>query len=110
MDLSHRIATIGGRRVLALNGTIDLATLPRFNDCLIKLLTDGAGHVGVVDLDGLNFIDDAALGLLLGAAGRARAGGGDLAVVVSEDRLRRRLTVTGFDKAVRVVAAISEVK
>lgn len=110
MELTHRIATVGGRHVLALNGDLDVATLPRFNDYLVRLLTGCSGRVGVVDLDGLAFMDDAAMGLLLGAAGRARAVGGDVVVVVSEDRLRRRLTATGFDKAIRVVAAISEVK
>ena len=110
MELGHRIANVAGRHVLALTGDLDVATLPRFNDYLVKLLTGSTGKIGVVDIDGLGFMDDAALGLLLGAAGRARAVGGDLVVVVSEDRLRRRLAATGFDKAVRVVAAISEAR
>jgi len=61
----------------------------------------------VVDLDAAGAVDDTALGLLLGAAGRSRANGGDIAVVCTEARLRRRLADTGFDRAVNVVTSIS---
>jgi anti-anti-sigma factor len=59
-----------------------------------------------VDLDGLDVIDDTALGTLLGAAGRARVAGGDLEVVTSSARLRERLAVTGFDRAVTVRSSL----
>ena len=94
--------------MLALTGDLDLSTLPRFGDCLTRLAAAAGTSAAVVDLDGVAYLDDAALGLLLGAAGRARTVGGDLVVVASDDRLRRRLAGTGFDRAVRVVAAIAE--
>jgi anti-anti-sigma factor len=108
VDLSHRLAVIAGRNVLALAGDLDLSTLPRFGDCLARLTSAAGTSTAVVDLDGVGYLDDAALGLLLGAAGRSRTGGGELVVVASDDRLRRRLTATGFDRAVRVVAAIAD--
>lgn len=94
--------------MLALSGDLDLSTLPRFGDCLARLTSAAGTTVAVVDLDGVGYLDDAALGLLLGAAGRSRTVGADLVVVASDDRLRRRLAGTGFDRAVRVVAAIAD--
>jgi len=108
VDLSHRLAVIAGKNVLALAGDLDLSTLPRFGDGLARLTAAAGTTTAVVDLDGVGYLDDAALGLLLGAAGRSRTGGGDLVVVASDDRLRRRFTGNGFDRAVRVVSAIAD--
>lgn len=107
MNLSSRRSIVAGRHVLSVEGNLDLATLPRFGDALQRLIADTPGDTCVVDLDGAGAVDDAAFGLLLGAAGRARGDSGDLAVVCTEARLRRRLADTGFDRAVRVLSAIS---
>ena len=58
-----------------------------------------------VDLDGVDALDDTALGVLLGAAGRGRQAGGDLAIVCASERLRGRFAVTGLDRAVSSPAA-----
>lgn len=97
-----RRAVIGTTHVLSIVGDIDLSTIPRFTDALTRLLADAAGSVVMVDLDGAHSVDDAALGLLLGAAGRARAAHGDLEVVATDPRLRARLSETGFERAVAV--------
>ena len=62
-----------------------------------------------VDLDGVDVLDDTGLGVLLGAAGRARQAGGELVVVVSDERLRARFEATGFDRAVAVVDRLAAV-
>ena len=62
-----------------------------------------------VDLDGVDVLDDTGLGVLLGAAGRARQGGGEVVVVVADERLRARFTATGFDRAVDVVDRLAAV-
>ena len=102
MDLSLRRSAVGAQQVLSVSGDIDVATLPRFADSITRLLSDAMGSIVVVDLDGAQSLDDAALGLLLGAAGKARAAGGDVVVVCTEPRLRERLMITGFDKAIIV--------
>lgn len=107
MDLALRRSTIGDTHVLMASGDIDLPSLPRFTDALVRLVADAPAGSVVVDLDGTGIVDDAALGLLLGAAGRARAGGGDLVVVSTEQRLRARLADTGFDRAVKVTPSIA---
>lgn len=107
MDLSLRRTQVEDRCVLMVSGDLDIVSIPRFNDALTRLIAEGRGSIVVVDLDGAGLIDDAGLGLLLGAAGRARATNGDLVVVSTEPRLRQRLTDTGFDRAVSVVQSIA---
>lgn len=112
VELLVGTSTIGGCTVLGLIGEIDLATLPQLHNAISKAVSravgpDGAGGLDlVVDLDGVYACDDAALGVLLGAAGRAREAGGDLRVVCSGGALRKRLARTGFDRAIVVVGSI----
>lgn len=105
--MALRRSSVGDTQVLAVSGDIDLPSLPRFTDALMRLVADAPGLVVVVDVDGTGIVDDAALGLLLGAAARARAAGGDLSVVSTEAKLRSRLSETGFDRAVNVAQSIA---
>jgi anti-anti-sigma factor len=100
---------VAGRRVLALDGVADLASLPHLHDACQRLLSGvEAGMPVAIDLDGVTVLDDAALGLLLGAAATARSRGATLSVVCSGELLRRRLGDTRFDRAVAVVASLAE--
>jgi anti-sigma B factor antagonist len=92
----------GDRHVVALSGTLDLGTVPALLNALATALLDRRGATVVVDLDGVDAVDDVGLGILLGAAGRARRSGGDLVVVCSNPALRDRLALTGFDRAIDV--------
>jgi anti-sigma B factor antagonist len=93
---------LGELRALVLEGELDLASLPRLHDALLRLVAEAGAATVAVDLDGVSALDDAGLGLLLGAAGRARSAGGDLVVVCTEPRLRRRFELTGLARAVEV--------
>jgi anti-sigma B factor antagonist len=59
-----------------------------------------------VDLDGVTALDDTGLGMLLGAAGRAREAGGQLVVVCTNERLLHRFALTGLDRAVTVQSSL----
>lgn len=98
---------MGSVPVLVVSGDLDLSALPRFTDALVRLVSDHPAAVVRVDLDGAGVVDDAILGLFLGAAGRARSAEGDLVVVSTDQRLRQRLAENGFDRAVRVTTSIS---
>lgn len=104
MDLICRHAEVAHRPVLHVSGEIDLASLPVFRDHLTRLVDSHVGRTVVVDLDGVTVLDDTGLGMLLGAAGRARRHQGDLVVVCSTPLLRERLSLTGLDRAVTVEA------
>lgn len=107
MEMTLRHTQVGDRNVLVAQGDIDLVSLPRFNDALVRLLSQSTGQTAVVDIDGTGLLEDAALGLLIGAAGRARAAAGDLVVVCTEPRMRERFAQNGFDRAVSVSTTIS---
>ena len=97
----------GGLPVLQVSGEVDMGTIPTFRDALHRLVTDHPAAVVAVDLDGVLALDDTGLGVLLGAAGRARQVGGDLVVVCSDPRLMRRFAETRLDRALDLRATLS---
>lgn len=106
MDLIGRLTTVDERPVLRLSGEVDLATLPALRDHLVKSVAIHAGHTLFVDLDGLSVLDDAGIGMLLGAAGHARSLSGDIELVCTNDRLLARFALTGLDRAVTVIRSL----
>ena len=94
---------VDGEVVISLSGEVDMATIPLLHDALSKALAYHPGRGLIIDLDGLTVLEDMGLGLLLGAAGSVRQAGADLAVICSNVRLRERLELTGFSRAVDVI-------
>lgn len=97
----------GGVRVIRLGGEVSLATLPRLSDALNRELTTSGANPLVIDIDGIDSLDDAGLGILMGFAGRARTAGRTITVVASVPRLAQRLVDTRFDRAVDVASSIT---
>lgn len=108
MELICRFSLLGTVPVLQVAGELDLATLPQFRDHLTRAIDQHPGATLHVDLDGLTALDDAGLGMLLGAAGRAREHGGDLVLVCTGARLRQRFAVTGLDRAIDVQRGLTD--
>lgn len=104
MELVCSLTVLGDLPVLQASGEIDLATLPYFHDQLNRAISLHVGAEVFVDLDGVTALDDTGIGMLLGAAGRAREHGGDLLLVCNSDRLRSRFSLTGLDRAMVVQA------
>ncbi|HTZ08899.1 MAG TPA: STAS domain-containing protein [Acidimicrobiales bacterium] len=85
-----------GVPVVTVGGEVDLATAPRLAEHLEGLGESGATTV-VVDLTEVRFVDSTALGVLVAAMKRLRAGGGDLRLVVTEPHLAKVFSITGLD-------------
>jgi anti-sigma B factor antagonist len=107
MQLRGHQLVVGSVPVVALSGTVDLATVPVLRDVLVRLVADHVGELVAVDLDGVDVLDDTGLGVVLGAAGRARESGGELVVVAADPRIRARFAVTGLDRAIDVVERLA---
>ena len=107
MDLVCRLTTIGDTPVVTVSGELDLASAPELRNVLVRAISAHRGATVTVDLDGVSAIDDTGLGVLLGAAGRAREAGGDLRLVSSSPRLRARFDVTGLSRAIEVLERLS---
>lgn len=93
--------------VVTLEGTLALSTLPALNDALQRVAAQSAFTRVIVDLDALDTIDDAGLGIIMGFAGRCVSRGVSFGCVASLPRIRRRLADTGFDKAVVVTESVA---
>jgi anti-sigma B factor antagonist len=102
MDLTCRLAVVGTLPTLHVSGELDLASVPRFRDAALKLIAGSPATTVAIDLDGVSVIDDVGLGVLLGAAARARDGGGDLVLVCTADRHLRWFELTGLARAIEV--------
>jgi anti-anti-sigma factor len=107
VDLHGSVDVVNAVPVLSLSGPVDLATVAQLRDLLLRFTAAHAGETVVVDLDGVDTLDDVGLGVLLGAAGRTRQNGGDLTVVCADPHLRERFTVTGLDRAISVTASLA---
>jgi anti-anti-sigma factor len=107
VQVSTRIEQVGGSVVVAVDGIIDLSSVGRLHDDLARAIRQHPGVTLVVDLDAVGLLDDAGLGVLLGAAATARDRGGDLEVVCTRPPLLARLSQTRFDRAVDVRSSIA---
>ena len=74
---------------------------------LSRVVRRHPGDSLLVDLDAVDTLDDAGLGVLLGAAAAARETGGDLEVVCSRPALVERFRRSRFDRAVTVRTTIA---
>jgi len=101
------VSTVGDAVVVAVDGVVDLAAVGTLHGDLVRAIRRHPGDTLIVDLDGVESIDDAGLGVLMGAAAAARSNGGDLQVVCNRVALRARLESTRFDRAVDVRSTIA---
>ncbi len=107
MDLRTKSTTVGDVPTVSVDGVIDLASIAVFRDALLRTIHANNAQLVIVDLDGVAALDDAGLGVLLGAAAAARQADGDLEIVCNDDRLRTRLERTRLDRAITVRTSIS---
>ena len=102
MDLGCRLLMVGEQAVLAVEGSIDVSTVPLLRDELLRAVHRCRGHLLLVDLDGVTVLDDTGMGILLGAAAAARRAGGELELVCSGGGLAARFELSGLDRAITV--------
>ena len=93
-----------GATIVELDGDADLGALPQLQQLLSRAVDSAAGTI-IVDLDGLTVLDDAALGLVVGAAVSARRRDVELRLICTEPRRRARLAETRLDVIVPVDGA-----
>lgn len=91
-----------GWRVVDVAGVVDVRTAPELRETLQEAQFGGASKV-LVDLDRVELLDSFGLGVLVGGLKRARAHDGELALVVTRERLRRVFEVTGLDEVFALV-------
>src|SRR3954451_19940909 len=84
--------------VVDVTGEIDMETGPAFQKGLLHALGAGRGGL-VVDLSGATFMDSTALTSLVNAFdGLRKQGGGNLAIVATDPRMRALFDVARLDR------------
>lgn len=104
--LRVEVVDVDDRVVVAMVGDLDISTVPRLRDQLTDLLVAGRSHL-IVDLDGVERIDDIGIGILVGSAWRTRSRGGSFTVVCSSAPILDVLEVSGVDRAVEVYPTLA---
>jgi anti-sigma B factor antagonist len=98
MQLGLDVGEHGGAVVVSARGEIDFGSAPRLRDVALEQLA-GGGRTLVLDLSEVEFIDSIGLGTIVAVLKRARSMGGDLALVITSDRIRRPFELTGLTHA-----------
>ena len=106
-DLDVESWVDAGRGVVEPTGEIDAYTAPRLRRALEELPAPARYRV-VVEMSGVSFMDSSGLGVLVGAAKRARNGGGALALAGCQERILRVLRVTGLVRVMEPFATLEE--
>ncbi|HEX6713136.1 MAG TPA: STAS domain-containing protein [Thermoleophilaceae bacterium] len=96
------VATDGDTTVVNVSGEVDMVTGPAFQRGLLNAI--GVGRHGlIVDLSQATFLDSTALTSLVNAFDNLRRqGGGRLAIVAAEPRMRALFDVARLDRDFRI--------
>jgi anti-sigma B factor antagonist len=101
-DAQLTSAYLGGHvHVITVEGELDVATAPRLRGELLRVDQEGAQEI-VVDLLKVSFVDSVALGILVEASKRTKAGGGTFRIVCDDRRIARIVEITGLDRMLRL--------
>ena len=87
-----------GRRVISLNGSVDLATSDGLVEVVRRLLADGGEQAIIVDLAGVGFLDSSGVRALLVAQRDTVAQGGSLSVCGARGIVADVLRITAVDE------------
>ena len=93
--------------VVAVRGELDINTAPELRAALMEAIEQHPGERLIVDLEGLEFVDSAGLGILIGGRKRAQTGGGDLVLVSTGRNVGRLLQLTGLTRVFEVYTSIA---
>jgi len=85
-----------GWSILRVNGELDMSTAPRLRQRIIAIVASGSEQL-ILDLDGVDFMDSTALGVLVGAVKRIRTNNGELRVVCTRENILKLFELTGLN-------------
>lgn len=98
---------IGAWTVVNVKGEIDLYTAPKLKEHVNHLAEGGKTRMAV-NLEGVEFLDSTALGVLISGLKRCREAGGTLALVAPREPVRKVLSITGLDRVFPIHDTVEE--
>ncbi len=102
-EISTRTFDLGTRivQVVDVSGFLDAHTSSQLENTLNSLVEAGDYNL-ILDLKGLDYINSASLGLLMGIAKRVRPQGGDIRLVNLSEKINKIISVLGFSKVLKL--------
>jgi anti-sigma B factor antagonist len=97
----------GSRRILIVDGELDLVTAPQLTSVAFTLAESGEPDV-IIDAQRLEFCDSAGLTAFVRVANRLQPSGGRLAIAGPNTMVRRVLEVSGLVEAFLVVDRVAD--
>src|SRR5436309_9516936 len=107
MDLELETTKRDGQTVLTVRGEIDVYTAPRLRQAIVDLVDSGSVDL-VVDMERVDFLDSTGLGVLVEGLKRVRTRGGDLSIVVNQDKILKIFEITGLNKAFSLHGSVDD--
>lgn len=107
MEVSVTSRPSGERTVVHVTGEIDVYTAPTLREELAKLV-DGGHNDLVVDLTGVPFMDSTGLGVLVGALKKVKTHGGDLALVIDQEKVLKVFRITALTQVFPIFETVDE--
>jgi len=90
-------------------GELDAYTGPQLREGLAQAVDEGARWL-VLDMAQVEYIDSVGLGIIVGAAKRARERQGNLAVIAARPNVLRVFEISGTRELLNVVATLEEAR
>ncbi len=107
MTLTTDLEQEDGAVVVVVRGEVDVAVTGELTGALREAIGEGGRRV-VVDLESVDFIDSAGLGVLVAGLKRVREHDGTLALVCTREPVLRVLSITGLEEVFPIHATIQE--
>ena len=90
-----------------ISGYLDSSTFPQLQEHLDNLLKQG-NHYYLLDLENLDYISSAGLGVLMGILREVREKEGDLKIINMSEKIARVFDLLGFSRLMKVYPSESE--
>lgn len=95
MDLSINVRLGDGVTVVDLAGELDTYSCPALRSAIVDLVDRGDRQI-LLNMQGVQYIDSAGLGTLVGGLKRATEHGGQLKIVNANSQIDKVFTITGL--------------
>jgi anti-sigma B factor antagonist len=96
-----------GWTVISVTGELDLSSAPRLRQAVVGAVGEGRAQL-VLDLTGVDLVDSAGLGVVVGAQRRVRSWGGRLVVAGLEGRVRAVFELARLDEILELAPTLDD--
>ena len=107
MEVSVTSRPSGDRTVVHVAGEIDVYTAPTLREELAGLVDAEKTDI-VVDLTDVSFMDSTGLGVLVGALKKVRTLGGELRLVIDQEKVLKVFRITALTQVFDIHATVDE--